>query len=376
MTSSQQRPEYGRTLAQPFLALNLDGAGDHPAAREPEAGQAAAHSGRRLATRVQAAEAGGFQAITFADGALDARATTHPGRLAGIHAAAYAGPLTRRAALIPVADVVYTEPFHLATQLMSLDFVTRGRAGWIVYGTGEEIEARTVGREVADAARVKREVVDAIEVARRTWDSWEDDAEIRDVATGRFLDADKIHYVDFEGENYSVKGPSITPRPPQGQLPVLAPSDLVSAEAEVDGVLVAADSVDALLEAAATARDNGARIVIAEVAVALDARGRAAADRLATLDAETIWTPDTVLLSGTAAHVTSELARVLAAVDGVRLRPAEVDVDLPELVNLVLPGLRRKTGLAETPVDGSFRDLLGLTRPASRYTATTASKEN
>ena len=58
-------------------------------------------------------------------------------------------------------------------------------------------------------------------MVRRLWDSWEDDAVIRDVATGRFVDRDKLHYIDFDGKYFSVKGPSITPRPPQGQ-PVVA----------------------------------------------------------------------------------------------------------------------------------------------------------
>lgn len=64
-------------------------------------------------------------------------------------------------------------------------------------------------------------VTAGVEVARRLWDSWEDDAVIRDVATGRFVDRDKLHYIDFVGRYFSVKGPSITPRPPQGQ-PVVA----------------------------------------------------------------------------------------------------------------------------------------------------------
>ena len=58
-----------------------------------------------------------------------------------------------------------------------------------------------------------REAADAIEVVVRLWDSWEDDAVIRDAATGRYVDRDKLHYIDFEGEFFSVKGPSITPRP-------------------------------------------------------------------------------------------------------------------------------------------------------------------
>ena len=58
-------------------------------------------------------------------------------------------------------------------------------------------------------------------MVRRLWDSWEDDAIIRDVTTGRYVDRDKLHYIDFTGKYFSVKGPSITPRPPQGQ-PVVA----------------------------------------------------------------------------------------------------------------------------------------------------------
>src|SRR5690606_9414999 len=61
-------------------------------------------------------------------------------------------------------------------------------------------------------------VVDAV---RALWDSWEDDAEIRDVATRRFVDRDKVHRVDVETRWFSVRGPSIVPRSPQGQ-PVVA----------------------------------------------------------------------------------------------------------------------------------------------------------
>lgn len=67
-----------------------------------------------------------------------------------------------------------------------------------------------------DAASLWREAGEVIEVAARLWDSWEDDAEIRDAATGRFVDRDRLHHIDFTGEFFSVTGPSITPRPPQG----------------------------------------------------------------------------------------------------------------------------------------------------------------
>lgn len=93
------------------------------------------------------------------------------------------------------------------------------------------------------------EAGDYVEVLRRLWDSWEDDAEIRDAATGRFIDRDKLHYIDFTGERFSVKGPSITPRPPQGQ-PVVAalahraePFRLVATSADV-GFVTPRDTED------------------------------------------------------------------------------------------------------------------------------------
>ncbi|MER7972375.1 hypothetical protein ABTX35_25865, partial [Streptomyces sp. NPDC096080] len=90
-----------------------------------------------------------------------------------------------------------------------------------------------------------REIADVVDTARALWDSWEDDAIVRDVATGRFLDADRVHHIDFEGAAFSVKGPLITPRPPQGQVVVLAP-DALDADARADVVLVARDTVPAV----------------------------------------------------------------------------------------------------------------------------------
>lgn len=80
---------------------------------------------------------------------------------------------------------------------------------------------RRTGFDAPDVDDLFDEAADAVEVVRRLWDSWEDDAIIRDVATGRYVDRDKLHYIDFVDKHFSVKGPSITPRPPQGQ-PVVA----------------------------------------------------------------------------------------------------------------------------------------------------------
>lgn len=203
----------------PFaVALELDAHGAHPAASSASAGL----SPRLLASRVAAAERFGFTAVTFEDSPLPAGDAV--ARLDGVQRAAFVAPLTSAIGLVPVAHVAFSEPFHVATQLASLDWASNGRAGWIAEGSGTAREAAAYGREALTDAELARERHDVIEVARRLWDSWEDDAVIRDAATGRYLDADKLHYVDFEGDSFSVKGPLITPRPPQGQPVVVAPA--------------------------------------------------------------------------------------------------------------------------------------------------------
>ncbi|WP_416404816.1 LLM class flavin-dependent oxidoreductase [Arthrobacter sp. LFS091] len=338
-----------------FLAIELDGAGY-----------------ANLAGAVLAAESAGFHVATFKDAPA-------AGRVNALQRAAFAGPITRTIAVVPEVDTVYTEPFHISTQLASLDYVSGGRAGWIATAAESPESAAAVGRTSVEGDVLAQEAAASIEVGRRLWDSWEDDAVIRDVATGRYIDVDKLHYVDFEtpadfaGTPYSVKGPSIIPRPLQGQLPVLAAASLVG-----EG-LVPADVVDAVLVSAPTAellaaeiRDVRARLgaavaVIAELDVVLDSRGQDAAARLAASTES-----GRARFAGTAADLTELLDSLLHEADGVRVHPAEVDVDLEELARLVLPELRRRGSLRAPIQDGSFRDVLGLGPAENRYSTSAA----
>ena len=154
------------------------------------------------------------------------------GRLDAVLIAARVAPLTRHIGLIPTVVVTHTEPFHISKAIATLDYASNGRAGVRVRVSASPQEAALFGRrdfpelDLADrddpavrqlVAALFDEAADYVEVIRRLWDSWDDDAEIRDAATGRFIDRDKLHYIDFSGDYFSVKGPSITPRPPQGQ---------------------------------------------------------------------------------------------------------------------------------------------------------------
>jgi hypothetical protein len=136
----------------------------------------------------------------------------------------------------------------------------------------------------------------------------------------------------------------------------------------VDAVLVSAPTAELL---AAEVRDVRARVgagvaVVAELNVVLDARGQAAAARHASFDG------GRAAYAGTAAGLIDFLADLLKEADGVRLHPASLFAELEELGRLVLPELRRRGALRPVVQDGTFRDLLGLDRPASRYTTAAA----
>jgi alkanesulfonate monooxygenase SsuD/methylene tetrahydromethanopterin reductase-like flavin-dependent oxidoreductase (luciferase family) len=369
-----------------FLALELDGDGAHPAAwRAARHAPVELLTGDRIRSTVLAAESAGFHVATFADAPPATGGAGIGGRLDAVQRAAFAGPLTHSIVLVPEVDTVYTEPFHVATQLASLDYVSGGRAGWLVAAGGTEQEAAAVGRDAVDGGALALEAAASVEVSRRLWDSWEDDAVIRDVGTGRYLDVDKLHYADFEtgqlvpgggfpGAGYSVKGPAIIPRPLQGQLPVLVPAGLLADDslAGIDAVLLTAPSVESLAGAAGRFRERteGAVSVIAELDVVLDARGQSAAERVAQLDAHTTWDSPRARYTGPAEGLVELLAEVLSVADGVRLHPAVLDVDLDELSRRVLPALRRRGALVPVVQDATFRDLLGLDRPANRYAHT------
>jgi alkanesulfonate monooxygenase SsuD/methylene tetrahydromethanopterin reductase-like flavin-dependent oxidoreductase (luciferase family) len=176
---------------------------------------------------------------------------------------------------------------------------------------------------------------------------------IRDYASGRFLDRDKLHYVDFEGETFTVKGPAIVPRPPQGQLVVFG--------TEADRELV-----DVVLVADPARRSDGLTFI--EIAVTLDTAGASATDRLAALN-EHQPAPESSRLEyvGPATGFVEFLSELAAHADGVRLFPTVIDEDLPVLARNVLPALF-KSGVAHRPVPGSsLRGNLGLGRPANRY---------
>ncbi|MGW3310917.1 LLM class flavin-dependent oxidoreductase [Streptomyces sp. NPDC001073] len=357
------------------LALEIDGDGAHPAAW-----RRAAHSPdhllspRRVARVAAAAENAGFTLLTLDDGALPPGAAPDVvGRIGAVERAAFLAASTSVIGFAPVVPLTYAEPFHVSSQLASLDHISVGRAGWVV---SEEVrpEAASVwGRPLVDgdAARA-RESRDGVEVVRELWDSWEDDAVIRSVATSRYLDRDRLHYVDFTGDTFAVKGPAIVPRPPQGQLVVLGSPGRVPAD-RLDVALVEGRDLAAVTASASAA---GTPRTFAEVDVALDTADATAEERVADLERHAPWSDRGRLRHiGSAAGLAALLGELRGVVDGVRLHPLVLDEDLPELSRLVLPQLVERR-YAVRPLPGaSLRTHLGLDRPANRYAAVAAQED-
>jgi len=349
------------------LAVEIDGDGAHPAAWRRSAHPPSQLLGpRRVRHVAEVAERAGFTLVTLEDDLLPPGGGGVAGRIGAVERAAFIAASTSVLSVAPVISTTYTEPFHVSSQLASVDHIAAGRAGWVVATSPRPEAAQAWGRPAADPGP---EALDAVRVVRALWDSWEDDAVIRDVATGRYLDRDRLHYVDFAGGTYTVKGPAIVPRPPQGQLVVLAPHGVVP-DGELDVALVSGADVDAVRRAAARTTTP---LTFAELDVALDTsadEAGEAGERVAALDRHTPWPASGHLRYTGSPGGLVALLRDLdtrAGIDGVRLHPLVLDEDLAVLSQFVIPALI-KDRLAARPLPGaSLRQTLGLPRPQNRY---------
>ena len=383
------------------LAVALDGAGWHPAAwREADAQPRRLFSAGYWAELAQQAESGLLDFLTIEDGLdlqsddrfqADARLDRVRGRLDAVLIAARAAPATQHIGFLPTAITTHTEPFHLSKAIATLDYVSTGRAGIRVQvGARADTAAHFGRREIPplsadrrDDPEVQRliadhfdEAADYVEVLRRLWDSWEDDAEIRDVATGRFIDRDKLHHIDFEGRWFTVKGPSITPRPPQGQPVVSALAHgtaayrLIATSADV-GFVTPGDAGQARAIATEIRDAGGGQVrLFADLTVFLGATAAEAASRQARLDerAGHAFTSDATVFTGTPAQLAGLLLDwQRAGLPGFRLRPGAIPDDLEAITRGLVPELQRRGAFRTGYEPGTLRGRLGLGRPASRY---------
>jgi FMN-dependent oxidoreductase (nitrilotriacetate monooxygenase family) len=129
--------------------------------------------------------------------------------------------VTSNLGLVATCSSTYSEPYTLARQFASLDQISGGRAGWNLVTSNNEAEAFNHGREkhAAHADRYHR-AAEFAEVVNGLWDSWDEDAFIRDKASGVYFDPAKMHVLNHRGKHFAVRGPLNVARSPQGR-PVL-----------------------------------------------------------------------------------------------------------------------------------------------------------
>jgi N-acetyl-S-(2-succino)cysteine monooxygenase len=149
--------------------------------------------------------------------------------------------VTTHIGLVSTATTTYLEPFHVARLFASLDQLSGGRAGWNLVTSSAASEALNFGHAThAPHAERYARAAEFVRVVTGLWDSWEDDAFVFDKAEGLFFDPAKLHMLNHKGEHFSVRGPLMVRRSPQGR-PII-----VQAGQSEDGRALAAATADVI----------------------------------------------------------------------------------------------------------------------------------
>ena len=204
--------------------------GQHVAAwRHPEAHMGSGTSFAEALEVAQLAERGKFDLLFLADtaavnlsGSADAR--RRMGKVVKFEPMTVLSALaavTKNLGLVATSTTTYNEPYTLARQFASLDQISGGRAGWNLVTSNNEADALNYSKDeyLAHADRYDR-AIEFAEVVNGLWDSWDEDAFIRDKASGVFFDPSKLHVLHHKGKHFQVRGPLNVACSPQGR-PVL-----------------------------------------------------------------------------------------------------------------------------------------------------------
>src|SRR3954454_9589733 len=149
--------------------------------------------------------------------------------------------VTDHIGLIATGSTTFDEPYHVARRFASLDHISGGRAGWNIVTTSNPDAALNFGLDDhMDHAERYRRAREFYDVVTGLWDSFSDDAFVRDVEQGLYFDPDKMHVLDHKGRYFQVRGPLNIARPVQGW-PVI-----VQAGASEDGKQLAAETAEAV----------------------------------------------------------------------------------------------------------------------------------
>ncbi|CAN5411268.1 LLM class flavin-dependent oxidoreductase [soil metagenome] len=124
---------------------------------------------------------------------------------------------TERIGLVATASTTFDEPYHIARRFASLDHISEGRAGWNIVTTANPDAALNFGyeSEIDHDERYLR-AREFYDVVTGLWDSFADDAFVRDADSGIYFDPARMHVLNHKGPSLSVRGPLNIARPVQG----------------------------------------------------------------------------------------------------------------------------------------------------------------
>ena len=174
---------------------------------------------------------------------------------------------TTHLGLVCTATTTYDQPYSLARRFASLDLISGGRAGWNLVTSANRSEADSFGlAEHVEKSERYRRAREFAQTVRGLWNSWGDDAFVRDKRAGIYFDRDKLQVMEHAGEFFRVRGPLNVSPSPQGE-PVL-----VQAGASDDGRALAAETAEVIFGAQQTLA--GAQAFYADVKARMAAHGR------------------------------------------------------------------------------------------------------
>lgn len=209
------------------LGLFINPTGHHQAAwRHPSSDADATVNLRHYIRVAQTAEAAKIDAIFLADGQgmragppeVISRVAQYIAQFEPLTLLSALAPLTERIGLIATASTTYNQPYQIARKFASLDHLSSGRSGWNIVTSGTVArEAENFGTNEHPEHELRYErAAEFVEVCRGLWDSWDDDAFVRDRESGIFSDMEKLHVLNHHGKYFDVRGPLNVPRCPQG----------------------------------------------------------------------------------------------------------------------------------------------------------------
>lgn len=128
------------------------------------------------------------------------------------------GMATKHLGVVATMSTLAYPPFLLARLCSTVDSLTKGRFGWNVVTSAEDLAAQNFGLDKLPARELRYEMAEEyMDVMGKLFNSWEEGAVVLDRDAGRYADHTKVHPINHQGKFFKVRGPLNTVRSPQGR---------------------------------------------------------------------------------------------------------------------------------------------------------------